>query len=62
MQTNPKENRAPLPFILIEEFRRKGYKCEEIREENSTIFIMKHEKKDPILQVMHETHKIFKAN
>ncbi len=62
MQTNPKENRTPLPFILIQEFRRKGYKCEEIREGNSTIFIMKHEKKDPILQAVQETYKIFKAN
>jgi hypothetical protein len=65
MSTNPKENRTVLSFLLIEEFHRKGYKCEEIKEENSTIFIITHEKKiiDPVSQIINKTHKdLFKAN
>lgn len=59
MQTNPKENHVYLPVILIEEFRRKGYKCQEIKEENATIFIMTHEKKstDPLLQILNESNR-----
>ena len=65
MYTNPKENRTQSPFILIEEFRRKGYKCQEIKEENATIFIITHEKNsiDPVLQIVNESYKdLLKAN
>jgi hypothetical protein len=59
MYTNPKENRPFFNEILFEQFRRKGYSCEAIEEENSTIFILKHEKKntEPLL---HLTNKVYK--
>jgi hypothetical protein len=59
MPTNPKENRTRVDQILLEQFLRKGYKCEEIREEEATTFIITHEKKntDIITQVMNETYK-----
>ena len=43
--TSPKENRTPTAFILVEQFRRKGYKCEEVKEGSNTILILTHEKK-----------------
>jgi hypothetical protein len=50
---------------LLEQFRRKGYKCEEIKEKDATIFIITHEKKnaDVITQVMNEKYKdLFRTN
>jgi hypothetical protein len=46
MYTNPKENRPCTNEILFEQFRRKGYRCEKIREEDATTFIIKYEKKN----------------
>jgi hypothetical protein len=59
MYTNPKENRTQVDHILLEQFRRKGYKCEEICEENATTFVITHEKKSTeiISQVVNETYK-----
>ena len=59
MITNPKENRTQVDQILLEQFRRKGYKCEEILQDDATIFIIKHEKKhhDIITQVMNDSYK-----
>lgn len=59
MQTNPKENRTRVDDILLEQFLRKGYKCEEIFEEDATLFVITHEKKntDVITPVMNETYK-----
>ena len=65
MFTNPKENRTQIDHILLEQFRRKGYRCEEVCEENATIFIIKHEKKqsDFIVQAVNENYKdFFKTN
>ena len=58
MQTNPKENRPFFNEILFEQFRRKGYICEEIKNENSTIFIVKHGKKviGPLLNTTNESY------
>ena len=65
MYTNPKENRTQVDHILLEQFRRKGYKCEEILQEDATVFIIKHEKKtsDLITQVMNDSYKdLLKTN
>ena len=64
MPTNPKENRPFFNEILFEQFRRKGYSCEEIKEDNSTIFIIKHGKKiESLLHATNEAHKdLFRAN
>ena len=65
MYTNPKENRTQVDHILLEQFRRKGYKCEEVLEEGATVFIIKHEKKhsDIVVQVMNESYKdLLKTN
>jgi len=65
MYTNPKENRTQVDHILLEQFRRKGYKCKEICEEDATLFIITHEKKhsDFIIQTVSETYKdSFKTN
>ena len=65
MHTNPKENRTQVDTILLDQFRRKGYKCEEIEENDATVFIIKHEKKtiDIIAQAVVEPYKgLFKAN
>jgi hypothetical protein len=65
MHTNPKENRTQVDHILLDQFRRKGYKCEEVEEKDATIFIIKHEKKpaDVIVQAIGEPYKgLFKAN
>jgi len=65
MYTNPKENRTRVDHILLEQFLRKGYKCEEIFEKDATIFVITHEKKttDVISQLMSETYKeILRAN
>jgi hypothetical protein len=59
MNTNPKKDRTQVDCILLEQFRRKGYVCEEIQEQDATIFIITHEKKntDMITQVMGENYK-----
>ena len=58
MYTNPKENRTQTDSLLFEQFRRKGYKCEEIKEDDSTIFIIKYEKKNTDLsQLANGTYK-----
>ena len=60
MYANPKEDRTRVDHILLEQFRRKGYKCEEVCKEDATIFIISHEKKtvtDPITQAASETYK-----
>jgi hypothetical protein len=44
MHTNPKENRPHPDFLLIEQFRHKGYHCLQLEEENSFIFIFTHDK------------------
>ena len=65
MYTNPKENRTQVDHILLEQFRRKGYKCEEIVKDGSTTFIIKHDKKHPdlITSVVNESYKdLFKTN
>jgi hypothetical protein len=65
MHTNPKENRTRVDHILLEQFFRKGYKCEEIFEQNATIFIITYEKKntDIVTQTMNESYKeLFRAN
>ena len=65
MHTNPKKDRIQVDHILIDQFCRKGYKCEEVQEQDSTVFIIKHEKKntDVITQVMNETYKdLLRAN
>lgn len=65
MHTNPKKNRTQVDHILIDQFRRKGYKCEEIEEKDATILIITHGKKntDTFTQVMNESFKgLFKAN
>jgi hypothetical protein len=45
MYANPNENRTYTACILGEQFRRKGYKCEEVRQKDATILIVTHEKK-----------------
>lgn len=59
MHTNPKENPSQPDPILIEQFRRKGYRCEEVKQEDATILILRHEKKtaDFISQIVNETYK-----
>lgn len=65
MHTNPNENRTRVDRILLEQFLRKGYKCEEVHEDDATVFIITHEKKsaDVITMAVHQTYKeILKAN
>lgn len=65
MQTDPKKNRTQVDHILLEQFRRKGYKCEEVEQQEATLFIITHEKKitDFTTQAVSETYKgLFKAN
>ena len=65
MNTNPNENRTPVDRILLEQFLRKGYRCEEINEDDATVFIFTHEKKnvDAIARAVNETYKeILKAS
>lgn len=45
MYANPNENRTYTACILGEQFRRKGYNCEEVRQKDATILILTHEKK-----------------
>jgi hypothetical protein len=65
MYTNPKKNRTPVDHILLDQFRRKGYKCEEIEEQEATIFIITHDRKttNTTTPVTSKNYKIlFKAN
>jgi hypothetical protein len=65
MFINPKENRTQPDHILMEQFRRKGYQCEQILEQNATIFIITHERKntEPLSQVVTEVYKdLLKTN
>lgn len=61
MYSNPKKDRTPPGCILIEQFRHKGYQCREIREGNSTIFILTHQQKQTgiVLQAIAGNHKNF---
>ena len=40
MHTDPTESRTQL-IVLAEQFRQKGYTCEEIREDEATIHIFR---------------------
>ena len=65
MYKNPIENRTRVDHILLEQFLRKGYKCEEIHEQGATIFIITHDKKntDAVTKVVAETYKeLLRAN
>jgi hypothetical protein len=63
MYTDPKQNLIQVDHILIEQFRRKGYKCEEIKEQNATIIIISHERKNADTPPLNETYKdLLKAN
>ena len=42
MNSNPREINAHLS-LLMEEFRRKGYHCREIKEAHSTIVYLNHD-------------------
>lgn len=42
---SPKEIHNQPVFGLAEQFRRKGYKCEAVRVQDATIFVLTHEKK-----------------
>ena len=44
MNSNPREINAHLS-LLLEEFRRKGYQCREVKEAHSTIVYLSHDKK-----------------
>ncbi|MGZ8538850.1 MAG: hypothetical protein ACXWV9_11335 [Flavisolibacter sp.] len=46
MNSNPKEINAHLS-LLMEEFKRKGYQCREVKETHSTIVYLSHDKKIP---------------
>jgi hypothetical protein len=45
--SNPKENQSYPNELLLEYFRRKGYQCKKIKEDNATVIIIRHEKKKP---------------
>ena len=65
MYTNPKKSRTHIDDILIEQFRRKGYQCEEILQDVATTFIIKHDKKPSefITSVLTDSYKdLLKAN
>jgi hypothetical protein len=58
MYTNPKENRTRTESVLLEQFRKKGYQCKEIKEQDATTFIIRHEKKNTdVSQLVSETYK-----
>lgn len=61
MSTNPKENRPYSNEVLFERFRCKGYRCEQVKEENVTVFIIRHEKKnaDGVSLLTNEVYKDF---
>ena len=45
MNSNPREINAHLS-LLMEEFKRKGYQCREVKEAHSTIVYLNHDKKN----------------
>ena len=45
MNSNPREINAHLS-LLMEEFKRKGYQCREVKEAHSTIVYLSHDKKN----------------
>lgn len=59
MHRNPKKNRTCIDHVLIEQFLRKGYRCEEIQEQNATVFIITHEKRntDTVIRTVNKTYK-----
>lgn len=59
MYTDPKKNRIHPAFILVEQFRHKGYQCREIREEDSTILILTHGKKSFKMELLPKADKNF---
>jgi hypothetical protein len=64
MHADSKKDRTHIDYILLEQFRRKGYKCEEVEEQDATIFIITHEKKNAsmVAQVASETYKSLLKN
>ena len=64
MYTNPKENHIKVDPILLEQFSRKGYKCEAVNEQNATTIIITHEKKNTeLIPPLKETYTdLLKAN
>ena len=44
MNSNPREIKAHLS-LLMEEFKRKGYQCREVKEAHSTVVYLSHDKK-----------------
>jgi hypothetical protein len=65
MHTELKKNRIQVDDILLEQFRHKGYNCQEIEQQDATIFILTHEKKvtDMVTAAVSETYKdLFKTN
>lgn len=64
MFTNPKENRTQTTCNLSEQFRQKGYQCLSVREEDSTILILTHEKNrhDSLLQATENYKHLLKQN
>ena len=62
MQANPQKNRVFVDEILLEQFRRKGYNCKEIKEVNATIFLIIHPH-DHVRPPLTETYKkLLKSN
>ena len=61
MFTDPKKNRTQLDSILLEQFRRKGYRCEEIEEDDTTTFIITYEKTtcEVLTHVINDMYKDF---
>lgn len=49
MNSNPREISAHLS-LLLEEFRRKGYQCREVKEAHSTIVYLIHDNKNSLSQ------------
>lgn len=45
MFNHPNENQVQWTRILTEQFECKGYKCQEIKEEDATVLILRTEKK-----------------
>lgn len=62
MYTNPKESFIRPTCRLIVQFQEKGYKCEEIVEQDSTILYLTHEKKSSAQDHSSEPHKTFRIN
>lgn len=62
---NPIESRTRPDHILLEQFLKKGYQCEEVQEEDGTVFILTCQKKntEAIAITISEAYKeIIKVN